>query len=66
MVKNMDRHYLVFDYKSAAKDMRIPSEIVLSLEKEVQHEFPDDPMLMELHILRALRNYAAKNGDIKQ
>jgi hypothetical protein len=62
----MNRHHLVFDYKSAAKDMQIPSEIVLRLEREVRHEFPDDPMLMELHILRALRNYAAKNGEIKQ
>jgi hypothetical protein len=62
----MDRHHLVFDYKSAAKDMQIPSETVLRLEREVQREFPDDPMLMELHILRALRHYAAKNEKVKQ
>jgi hypothetical protein len=37
----------------------------LSLEKEVRHEFPDDPMLMELHVLRALRNYAAKTEKSK-
>jgi hypothetical protein len=58
---NMDRYQLVFDYKSAAKDMQIPSEVMLYLENEVQHEFPDDPMLRELHILRALNNYVAKN-----
>jgi hypothetical protein len=58
---NMDRSQLVFDYKSAAKDMQIPSEVMLYLEDEVQHEFPDDPMLRELHILRDLNNYVAKN-----
>ncbi|MDR1115532.1 MAG: hypothetical protein LBL33_05195 [Tannerella sp.] len=52
---------LIFDYKSAAKDLRLPSDLVRDIEKEVRQEFPNDPMLMELHILRALRSYAAKN-----
>ncbi|MDR2026243.1 MAG: hypothetical protein LBQ01_01630 [Prevotellaceae bacterium] len=62
----MYEDYLVFDYKSAAKDMQIPFETVLRLEKEVQNEFPDDPMLMELHVLRALMSYAAKNDKSKK
>jgi hypothetical protein len=34
------------------------------MEKEVRYEFPEDPMLMELHILRAIRSYAAKNRNV--
>jgi hypothetical protein len=66
MISNMDSSQLVFDYKTAAKDMLIPYEVMLCLEKEVQQEFPDDPMLGELHILRALKNYATKNEKIRQ
>jgi hypothetical protein len=62
----MDRYQLIFDYKSVAKDMQIPLETVLRLEKEVQNEFPNDPMLMELHILRALKSYSAKNKKVRQ
>jgi hypothetical protein len=61
MINNPSRYQLVFDYKSAAKDMQIPSEVMLRIENEVQNEFPDDKMLKELHILRALNSYVAKN-----
>jgi hypothetical protein len=62
----MKSEQLVFDYKSAAKDMKIPYNVVLDMEKEVRYEFPEDPMLMELHILRAIRSYAAKNRKTVQ
>jgi len=52
---------LLFDYRLAAQNLHIPLKVVHDLEEEVRQEFPSDAMLMELHILRALRAYAGKN-----
>ena len=62
----MDTDQLVFDYRLAAKELRVPADVLQKLEKEVQKEFPNDQLLMELHIIRALRTYAIKNEAIKQ
>jgi hypothetical protein len=51
---------LLFDYQSAAKELKIPPKVVRELEEEVKQEFPNDAMLRELHILRALNMYANK------
>ena len=48
---------LMFDYHSFGKKFAIPMEIVEKFEKEAQNEFPFDDMLMEIHILRALKAY---------
>ncbi|MDR3297715.1 MAG: hypothetical protein LBS94_05725 [Prevotellaceae bacterium] len=53
----------LFDYLSAAKAMQIPAAVVQDLEAQVQQEFPNDAMLMELHVLRALNAYASKHGQ---
>ena len=51
----------VFDYSSMAKDFQISENIVREIEKEVKSEIPNDSMIMELHILRALKAYIAKH-----
>ncbi len=48
---------MLFDYRAAAKSKNIPAEVLHSLEDEVARDFPGDPMLMELHVLRAINTY---------
>jgi hypothetical protein len=49
---------MVFDYINAKKEMNVPEDVLLTLEKEARGEFPNDDMMMELHVLRALHAYA--------
>jgi len=49
---------LMFDYRSLGEDLAVPSEIVQQFEREAHSEFPSDKMLMEIHILRAVKTYA--------
>ena len=49
-----------FDYRTAAKAAKIPSAALRSLESEAFREFPGDPMLMELHVLRAVKAYGER------
>jgi hypothetical protein len=49
---------LMFDYRSLGEDLAVPSEIVQKFEREAHIEFPSDNMLMEIHILRAVKTYA--------
>ena len=51
----------MFDYISFANSMNIESSVVVSFEKEAMEEFPNDVMLRELHIMRALKAYSIKN-----
>jgi len=48
----------IFDYQSVADKFGISDNIVKKVEKEVRKEIPNDNMIMELHILRALKSYA--------
>jgi hypothetical protein len=50
----------MFDYATAAKELHVPSHIVRELESQVRAEFPNDSMLMELHMLRAVKAKAAQ------
>ena len=45
-----------FDYRSVAKEMSVPEEIVVKIEEDVKKEFPNDKMMYELHVLRALKS----------
>lgn len=45
-----------FDYYKVAQEMDISEDIVLKIEKEVKKEFPDDIMMFELHVMRALKS----------
>ena len=49
---------LMFDYRSYGENLAIPTEIIQKFEKEAYNEFPFDNMLMEIHILRAIKAYA--------
>ena len=45
-----------FDYYKVAKEMKVPATILKEIEKEVKNEFPNDKMMYELHVLRAVRS----------
>ena len=45
----------MFDVQKAIKDSRLSRREVIRLQDETRREFPDDPMLYELHMIRALR-----------
>jgi hypothetical protein len=51
---------IVFDYWEAAKAAKISATTLHALEREARAEFPDDSMLTELHVLRAIKAYAGK------
>jgi len=48
---------VLFDYQTFAKELSVPVEIIQKYEKEAHDEFPYDNMLMEIHVLRALKAY---------
>jgi hypothetical protein len=52
---------LIFDYHSLGEKLAIPEEIIQKFEKEAYDEFPFDNMLMEIHVLRAVKAYAKTN-----
>ena len=45
-----------FDYYKVASEMGIAQDIIIKVEKDVKREFPDDKMMYELHVLRALKS----------
>ncbi len=45
-----------FDYYKVVEEMAIPKDIVMKVENDVKNEFPDDKMMYELHVLRALKS----------
>ncbi len=45
-----------FDYQKVAGEMGIPDVLMKQIEKEIKKEFPNDRMMYELHVLRALRS----------
>jgi hypothetical protein len=51
----------MFNYQSVADKFEIPDNIVKKIVKETKKEIPNDNMIMELHILRALKSYANKH-----
>ena len=50
----------IFDYSSMAKEFQVSESTVRAIEKEVKREIPNDNMIMELHVLRALKAYVLK------
>jgi len=53
-----------FDYRKLARRMKVPENIVKKIEKEVKDEFPNDRMMYELHVLRAINSrYWEKTGS---
>ena len=56
----MNRKSESFDYRSLAKKYNISSNVLENIVHEVKDEFPNDEMLAELHIIRALKEYTKK------
>ncbi len=44
----------IFDIEKKCKELKIPNEVFNRLLKEIKDEFPNDTMMFELHLLRAL------------
>jgi len=55
---------LMFDYRSLGEKLAVPPKIVQKIEEEVRNEFPFDNMLMEIHILRALKTYVKTTSQV--
>ncbi len=52
-----------FDYESVAREAKIPEEKLRKLVNLIRREFPHDPMMAELHMLRAC--LAVRDGHVK-
>ncbi len=52
---------MFFDIEKKARELGIRSEMYQKLKEEVKNEFPNDEMMFELHLLRALMEYSRKN-----
>ena len=48
----------MFDYNRLIEEYGINSEVAEQIIAEIQEEFSNDEMMMELHIIRALKSYA--------
>lgn len=52
-----------FDYQSVAREAKIPEQKLRKLVDLIGKEFPNDPMMAELHALRAC--LAIRDGHIE-
>jgi len=52
-----------FDYQSVAREAKIPDQKLRKLVERIVKEFPNDPMMAELHALRACQ--AIRDGHIQ-
>jgi len=48
----------MFDYNKLIEQYEINTDIAEQIITEIKEEFSDDEMMMELHIIRALKSYA--------
>ena len=51
----------MFDIPKAIKDSHLPKKEILHLQVAIKKEFPNDQMLYELHMIRALGLRAGKS-----
>jgi hypothetical protein len=51
---------MFFDTERKARELGIRDQVYEKLKKEVKHEFLNDEMMFELHLLRALMEYSRK------
>jgi hypothetical protein len=52
----------MFDYQTLGKSLAVPTWVVQEFEQEARDEFLSDNMLMEIHVLRAIKSYAKINN----
>lgn len=45
-----------FDIEKATKESGLSEEIIEKIKREAREEFPDDDMMYELHVLRAIES----------
>ena len=45
----------IFDYKALAREYNIEPEALMRLVEDASKDFPNDEMMIELHVIRALR-----------
>ena len=55
---------LMFDYRSLGERLAVPLEIIQQIEEEAHNDFPFDNMLMEIHILRAVKAYSKTSKQV--
>lgn len=55
---------MFFDTEKKAREPGIQPEVYQKLKEEVKSEFPNDEMMFELHLLRALMEYSRKNLEM--
>jgi hypothetical protein len=57
-----------FDITTAAQEANIPANILQQICTEAKAEFSHDPMMYELHVLRAIKSrfWTKKNVSAKQ
>ncbi len=55
----------MFDVERKYKELGVPKEVFTKLREEIRQEFPNDEMMFELHLIRALRSYATSK-KVKQ
>ena len=56
----------MFDIQKAIKNSHLPKKEILHLQVEIKKEFPDDQMLYELHMIRALGLRAGKSKGLSK
>ena len=54
----------MFDIESLIGKLNIDKVKADAIIAEVNHEYADDKMLAEIHIIRALKNYARKTKAV--
>ena len=50
---------VVFDYEKLIEKYEISRKEANRIIDEIKNEFPDDEMMMEIHLIRALKSYAS-------
>jgi hypothetical protein len=53
----------MFDYRSLGENLDVPVDVIHDFENEARNEFPYDNMLMEIHVLRAIKSYVTTNAQ---
>ena len=51
-----------FDYETVGREAKIPSDKMKKLVQLMREEFPNDPLMCELHVLRACM--AIRDGQV--
>ena len=52
----------MFDINKAITDSRLSKAETIRLQREIKKDYPNDPMLYELHMIRALKMESKKRN----